>query len=376
MSYEIQDKLSLKILLNDEEFLFSRANSLGFLHMVQSTKVGVPMLHMALQDNVDFLAESKHLADGARIQIILAARSGKSRTFVFRLNSYRRTPSSGGYQYELDGYLDTSTYWHASTKDPIRGTSYSAIGKIAKACGLKFVGDQTADSQVWLPCNTRYHEWARLISERGFRSDSSCMQLGLNFDKTLVYKDLSFVRPRVKILKFGSYQKDTILVTDAVPRAAPGSMNHFSGYSEALVEQDLLATDPNRTHSKINVSKGERETSLLVNTKVKGAVEQSRVVFAPIDCGNSHPEYEKALYQNRRLNNLYSSRLDVVTPDDTDLKLLDRVSIALDKTTTYLQAYSGDYFVSARAIYIRSNEYFEKIELLRKAVNTGLQDAA
>lgn len=375
MSYEIKDKLSLKILFNNEEFLFGRANSLNFLHMVASTKIGVPMIHLSLQDNLDTLSESKHLADGARIQVVLAGRDGKNTTYVFRVNSSKRTPRSGGYLYEIDGYIDASTYWHASTPDAIKGTSYKALSQIASRCGLAFQGDQTADEQVWIPRNIRYNEWARQISERGYRSDNSCMQLGLNFDKTLTYRDITNARAVSGNFLFGEYRRDSILVTDIQPDNSAGSMNHFSGYSDELVEQDVNRAGVYRRNSSVQVQKGEGESSLLINSKIKSAVGQSKIAFAPIDVGNSHPEYEKALYQNRRINNLFSSKLSLVTPSSTNIKLLDRVQVTLDKTTAYLKMYSGEYIVGTRVIHVQSNEYFEKFELLRKSVGIGLQDA-
>lgn len=367
MSYEIKDRLSLKVVFNDDEFLFGRVNSLDFIHMVASTRIGVPMLHMALQDNVGFLSETKHLADAARIQIVVAARANsKSNTYVFRLNSYKRTPNSGGHRYEIDAYPDCSTYWHASQQDPVSGTSYSALSQIASTCGLNFSGDQTADQQVWLPSNTQYHEWARLISERGFRSDTSCMQLGMNIDRSLVYRDLSNdVLPSVQ-LYFGGYKDGFVMISDAVPTTAAGSMNHFSGYADRMVEQDLSAAP--RTNDSVNVNLKAGEGSLQINPRVKRAVQRSSVRFAPIDPGNVHSEYERALYQNRRLNNLFTSRLEVVTPEPTALSLLDVVSVTMEGNQDYLRSYSGNYRLASRVIRVQGNEYFEKFELLRKTI--------
>lgn len=375
MSYDIRDKISIKILFNDEEFVFSRANSLIFLHMVSSTKLAMPMLHMALQDNLDSLSESKNLVDASRIQIVLKGRDDRTTTYVFRLNSSNRTPNAGGYRCEIDGYLDAVTYWHASTQTSIKGTSYKAISQIASTCGLGFSGDQTSDSQVWIPRNIKYNEWARQISERGFRSDSSCMQLGLNLDKTLVYRDLATERARTAIFLFGEYKAGTVIATDVQPEVLSGSMNHHSGYASMLVEQDLDSQDIFKPTSSVQLRREEGDRSLQVNGRVARAVEQSNVAFAPIDVGNSHPDYEKALYQNRRINNLFSSKLLLVTPATTNIRLLDRVSVSLDKTNEYLKAYSGYYHVGSRTIFVQGNEYFEKFELLRKFSSVTLQDA-
>jgi hypothetical protein len=375
MSYEIRDKLSLKLLFNDEEFIFRRANSLNFLHMCASTKVAVPMLHLSLQDNLDSLSTFSNLGDGAKIQVVLANGQGPSSTYIFRLNSSHRQPLEGGYMYDIDAYLDVPTFWNASPTEPLRGTSYKTIETIAKNCGLGFSGDQTADSQIWLPRNMQYHAWAKEICNHGYRSDFSCMQLGLDLDKTLNYKDLSESRKRTKLFNFGEYRSGSVLVTDIQPMVASGSMNHLSGYADMLVEQDLSREDINRVTNSVSINKSLGEKALLVNSRVKGVVPLSRVNFTPISAGNTHSEYERAFYQNTRINNLHSSRISLVTPDNTNVRLLDRVSLTLDETTTYLAAYSGDYIVGSRTIYVKGNTYFEKLELLRRSMNTEVKDS-
>ena len=376
MAFELENRLSLKVLFGEEEFLFDRANSLDFLHMSCSTRVGVPMLHMAVQDNIDSLRESKHFSDAAKIQIVIKAKDDTfATTYAFRLNSYRRTASSGGYRYELDAYVDANTYWHASSVVPKKGSSYSAIKGIAEDCGLKFEGDQTVDTQLWIPRNIPYHEWARQISERGYRSDKSFMQLGLNFDKTLVYRDLSAkAAPKAKFA-FAEYVAGFITTTDVQPSTSSGSMNHYSGYAETHVEQDVETATLHRSNSKVEIDKKASEGTMMINSKIKNAVKQARVTFAPIDIGNVHPAYEQALYQNRRQNNMFNVRLDLVANSATKLHLLDLVTVNLDSASDYLKTYSGDYHIASRVVFIKGFEYFEKFELVRKTMNINLKDS-
>jgi hypothetical protein len=359
MTYELQDK----------------ANELDFFHMVASTRISVPMLHMALQDNIDSLASSTNLADGSRIQIVLSARGGKSTTYEFRLNSFKRQPAGGGYRYEIDAYLDAPTYWHTSRTDPFKGTSYEAMAHIASRCNLNFSGSSTSDSQVWMPRNMRYHEWARSIADYGFRSDSGFMKLGLNLDKTLVYKDVIDETPSIKNMVFAEYTPNGIMISDAVPAASSGTLNHYSGYQDSLIEQDVMNASVFKENKNVTVSKGIGQKSLLVNSKIKQAVDQSRILFNPIDPGNTHANYERAGYQNERMNALFSSRIEVVTPQATDLRLLDAVTLVFDKGSEYLQAFSGKYVIASRAVRLEGNEYFEKFELLRRSVNTELRDS-
>ena len=375
MSYEIQDRVSLQLLFNDKEWIFNRANELDFVHMVASTRISVPMLHLALQDNLDSLSSSTNLADGARIQIVLSARGGRSVSYSFRLNSFKRQPSGGGYRYEIDAYLDVPTYWHTSRTDPFKGTSYEAIAHIASRCGLNFSGSSTSDAQTWIPRNMRYHEWARDIADYGFRSDSGFMKLGLNLDKTLVYKDVIDETPSIKNMVFAEYTTNGIMISDAVPASSSGTMNHYSGYQDSLIEQDVMNANVFKENKNVTVSKGLGQRSLLVNSRIKSAVDQSRISFNPIDPGNTHANYERAGYQNERMNGLFSSRIEVVTPQSTELRLLDGVTLVFDSGTEYLQAFSGRYIIASRAVRLQGNEYFEKFELLRRSVNTELRDS-
>lgn len=369
MSYEIQDRLSLKVLFNGEEFLFGRANSLEFLHMVQSTKIGVPMLHMALQDNVGFLSQSKHLGDGAIIQIILSSRSeGKTTSYVFRLNSFKPTPNSGAYRYEIDGYLNCPVYWHASQRESIEGTSKSVLSKIAALSNLYFSGDETSDDQIWIPGNRYYYAWAQEIASRGFRSDNSCMQLALNLNRLVTYKDISAPSQPTERFNFGGYLQGTLLASDVTPMLASGTLNHHAGYADMLVEQDTEVED-SQVNSKVQVSLQSSEGGLQVNSNVKGAVERSTVRLAPIDVGNVHPNYEKAFYQNRRISSLFSTQVSVVTPALTGLNCLDTVGLTVDQAYDYLQSYSGNYRVGSRTIWVSGNDYFEKLALFRRTIN-------
>lgn len=372
MTYELQGRLSLKIVFNNEEFLFKRANSFDFIHMVCSTRIGVPMLHMALQDNIGFLSETKHLGDAARIQIVVSGRDNSSQTYIWRLNHFQRQENGGGIRYEIDAYLDCSTYWHASTKEAISGTSKKVLSTIASNCGLLFDGPETSDDQLWLPRNRNYFEWAQSIAERGYRADGSCMQMGLNFNRVITYRDLADPRPVAARFNFGGYKEGTMLASAVSPSMSSGSMNHFSGYADMAVEQDLETSSVTNPVAQVQVALKSSEGSLQMNSQVKKAIERSRVRFAPIDTGNVHPNYEKALYQNRRVNNLFSTRVDLVTPNVTNVNLLDTVDVTIDGPYQYLKPYTGQYQVSSRVIRLLGNEYFEKLELLRKTINGSL----
>lgn len=363
MAYEIEGRLRLKIYFNDTEFPFDRVNSLDMLHISSSTRIAVPMLHMRLQDSVEYFANTDLLADGAKITLVMQPwESPASDTYVFRLNSFKKPMNAAGTAYEIDAYLDLPLYWHGSQMDPIANTSAGAIQSIAEKCGLTAETSSTVDKQVWFPRNIPYFEWARQISERGYRSDRSCMQMAVTTRKKLRYLDMSDPPETAGQFMFPDAAAGYIYTTDFLPVAAAGSTNHTSSYKETRVEQDLLG-DLNPSHKTVNVRK-LNSGSLLVSSEVRGKVPQQRVRYAPIDVGNVHADYEKALYQNRRLSNLFQNRVDIVTPERTKLGVLDFVNLTIDISSSYSpKRYNMDYWVTSHVIYIHTNNYYEKFEL-------------
>lgn len=376
MSYELQGRLNLKLLFNGWEFPFQRANSIGFLHMSSGSQIGVPMFHMVLQDNTEVLSQVNRLNDSSLVQIVIQeGEQPDSNSYSFRTNYVKRTPNDGGYSYEFDGYFDCVKYWQESTAEPITATSSGAIKQIAETCDLKFEGDTTTDSQTWWPRNRLYHEWVHSIKEHGFRTDTSCMRAALNFDRTLVYKDIANIKKIAAKFSFADPQPGFLLVTDAQPVQASGTSNHFSGYADQVIEQNLSEDTFNRITKEIQVKKRAGEGSLLMSSFVKKSLKQANVSFGPISPGNAHVEYMKAAYQNKRLNGLYSSGLDVITPQNTDLKVLDMVSINMEKADGYLKMYSGQYIVANRTIYISGSNYSERLNLRRNTLNAQLADS-
>jgi hypothetical protein len=192
--YSINDRIHIGVYFNGEEFPFDRVNALDCLHMSCSTKVGVPMLFLKLTDALGWITnQPRILSDSTRITIVIRTSNDSTQsTYSFRLNSAKHQMISNvGASYEMDAYFDVPKYWHGSAVTPIKGTSNEVLTQIAGYSDLIYKGTSTSDSQVWWPRNTQYHEWARRVSERGYVNDQSCMQLGLDLEETLVYRNIS-----------------------------------------------------------------------------------------------------------------------------------------------------------------------------------------
>lgn len=380
MAYEIQGRISVKILFGTQEFPFDARNTLEFLHMTSCTRIGVPMVHLSVIDVVRFFDSSAALSDGLPITVVLTVPSDEterdSRVYNFRMNSFKKEQTPGGYRYQLDGYINAPEYWHSSTFRSIQGTATATLKKIAESCGLKFEGVSTADRQVWMPRNQYHHLWARQIASRAYRSDTSCMQLGVDLTGTMIFKDINegSDRPTADIA-LAVPKQGFLLATDFCPQTFSGSLNHLSGYSSIRVEQDPRQSNVHNSHRSISVTKRAKEGSLLLNRDLHSKTQQARVKFGPINPGNVHSNYEKAYYQNLRFSNLFSSGLEILLAEPSRVKLLDNVNVQLDSPDSFTATYSGVYRTVSRTIYVQGSTYYEKLGLARRSLNAPLSNS-
>lgn len=375
MAVEIEGRISIKVFIASKEIPlgYGAGCALKRLHMSCSTRVGVPMLHMHIDDNVDFLQTSKLLYDNALITIVIGPPSGGATTYEFRLNSYKYNSSmvTSGRQLEIDGYINSTKYWQDSAYAGMKGTSSEVISSVASKCGLNYLGDSTSDNQFWYPRNIHYHEWVRRIVERGYKSPTSCMQSGLDLTKTLVYKDISAEDKAKAQVKIAVRAEGFLTAVDVQQVSRPGSSNGLGGFSSSRIEQDLM--NPTFTaRNKVSVKPDKGSVSM--NKEVKSSVTAGKVIFGPIDPGNVHEFYEAALYQNRRITNLYSNCMELLFAEPTGLKLLDVVNINMDNENRSVTAIQGNYRVSSRVVYFNGVDYMEKVEVAAKSYGYSSND--
>ena len=371
MALDVQGRISLKMYMNGMELPINYGTGIvvNFIHMSCSTRIAVPMIHISLNDPIDFLLNNKLLFDNCLITIVIGDQSAQSTTYEFRLNSFTNPGSavSDSRNIEIDGYLNLTKYWQSTSVTQFTGTSSALLGDISSKCALNYVGDKTSDSQTWFPRNLPYYEWARIVSERGYKSDTSCMQMGVDLSKTLVYRDIASMESPISRINIGKPKPGCIFGIDASPSSSPGAKNNLSGYSSSIIEQDLV--DPtHKATSKVRLSTRSENKSLAMNLQVKNEAGLGRVRFGPIDPGNVHPNYEVALYQNRRITNLFVNKLEVLVKEPTNLKLLDCVYIDLDNDNRDISKLGGTYRLSSRVVYFQGMDYMEKLEFASRSV--------
>jgi len=376
MSYEIEDRVSIRIFFEEEEVLFSQVNSLNFLHMSSSSKIGVPMVHLSLSDPTELISKRKLLGEGSRIKVIIASGYGFSdtRTYLFRLNKHRKLGAAPATTYELDGYLDVPGYWIQTALKPRKGTSNDVLASIAEDCGLEYDGEVTTDEQVWLPANRRYHVWARAIAEHGYKSETSAMKLGLDLSGKLLYRDICDLSESDHKVTLSSKVKDHIQATDFRPTTSAGFNNVRHAYKSASVYQSItkVSNTLNTFDEEVIVDQHSDEVTFLRNSQLSDQLTRGPVNFRPLDFGNVHDNYHRSTYQSARLNSLFSLGGSLITGEVTKVKLFENVNVILSASagTESETPFSGIYKTLSRSVYVNAGNYYEKLELLRRAYST------
>lgn len=365
MAYSLKDRLFASILFNGVEFPFE-INALDFIHISSSVRTTLPALTFKVTDVTKFLTVNNFLVDGTQITVTVGKEKQKS-SFSFRLFSFTEAPGTSPV-YTIRGYLDSPLYWTSSLSEFQKGGSNTVLANLASMCGLRFSGTNTSDSQVWIPQNLRISEFARRVREHGWINEGSCMQMGVTSSKELRYRNVSnFAQFPVKDffdLTKVTDQVKPITAYSVVNKA--GFFNVNSGYGSTRISQSVLEDDAEV--SSLTLQKNS--SKLMVNRSVKNAILQNKVMFSPIDVGNVHSNYERAVYQNQRLGSLFTLGMDVMTPEFSEADLLDVVSVSVETPEIKgSKQYSGKYLLTSKVLYVKGANYYEKLELVRHGLN-------
>lgn len=373
---EVENRLYTKLKFAGKEFPLLRVNSVNFIHMSASSKVGVPMFHLSVNDPTGYFEKEKILGDGIPVEITVAPKPDSPivHKYEFRLNKLTKKHTEPNTVYEMDGYLNKHKYWHTTTREYTEGLASDVLRKIAGACDLKYDGEDTADFQIWWAGNRRYFDWAWNVARRAYLSEEACLQLGLDFDGSLRLKDVTKLDTVNHKMTFMEPRPGFILATDLQPITDSGTNNHVSGYQDARVYQNLMrnAAEFNVFDNaiKVNATKGER--SFTRNKVLQGETDSARTQFGPLSFDAMHPMYQRAIYQNARLDSLFGLTVAVVTPEATRIKLFDNIEVTINYPEDPLQPrysrhLSGIYKVVSKAIYVNGNNYYERFTMSRRA---------
>jgi hypothetical protein len=250
----------------------------------------------------------------------------------------------------------------------MQGTSSEVIQQIATKCGLSFDGISTSDSQLWLPRNRTYAEFARSVCERGYVTDGSYMVLGLDHQGVLHYKDVNNLPdPKVNLV-LGQTIGGSYVVADYMPKTSSGLSNKMQGYQNTRFQQSMISSTLSESHESVTFNPDV--SSVLLNQAISQKIGSGYRSFSGIDVGNVHPSYEKAYYQNKRFAATYSLGVEFLMLTPTDLTLFDKFTFSVDTEAQKTDvSYAGTYTVAAKALYIQGASVGEKILGVRQGTN-------
>jgi hypothetical protein len=372
MSVQQKGSLQLSMTIGNTPLPGTRLVDIGYLHIGSSTRLAIPTIHLKIGDSSDFLIGNQLLYDGSPISVTIGVPDAGVATYNFILNSY--TPDTTGSRVvELDGYLDLPLYWNNTSITPIQGSSSSALGKIASACGMQFSGDSSSDSQVWYPRNRFFYDFAQDIAEHGYTDDYSCMVLGCDLTGKLIYRNLALQSSSLQTtsISVGVMKKGFLWSPSASFKFKSGSMNHLSGYASSIINQSALSTSYSTLTDTVKIKGDIKNRRVQINKSLKDSLYKTgRTFISPIDCGNTHPNYSVAAYQNKRLMSTYVIKGEIILNSPSSLSLLDPVNISIDSAQRPdLAKYSGAYTVSSKVIFSDGVSYYEKIEVMSRSAS-------
>ncbi len=372
MGYIIQGRIEVSIFIDDIEYPLDSVNALNYLHIATTAVQKMPTLSLSITD-VEHVMERIGLQDGIPLRVAIKPQNGDMRTYRFRKFNHTRTFNGDAYVFDITGYWDAPLYWNTTSATTMRGASNEVLEQIANKCGILYEGTPTSDVQLWCPQNQSWSAFAIETASAGYVDPTSCMCLVFDRDGTLRYKNLNKLDDSgIKILAY-QYAEDAFTAVDIHVVTASGFNNALSGYQNMRYKQSLVLDE---VHTQIDQLAFTPDTrSPQYNKALKDKLTRGPVRFGPIDVGNVHPEYEKASYQNMRYKNLFSLHVEALLIQPSSIKLLDKLSIAVQKEDTGQDsANSGTYVVSGHAIYVQGANYSEKVLLSRHGTNENYVD--
>jgi hypothetical protein len=369
MPYSVQGRIEVTILINGTEFPLDAINTLNYLQIAWTTRTILPTFRLGVFDGRHVL-DNLDLQDGIPVSIVVKPLGFNSVTFNFRKYDHTKTFNGSGFTYEMDGYLDFPKFWTGTTLAGIRGTSSDALSSIASQCGLTFDGVATSDSQLWMPRNRTFGEWAYAIKKRGFISETSYMELGINPDGTMVYRDVTQLPAPQVTLILGQFKQGAFTAMDYMPKARSGLNNKMTGYQNTRYQQSMVIADSLSTpNSTVDIQPDT--TAPLYNKTVQGLVQRGYQSYGGIDVGNTHDNYERAMYQNIRVANTYSLDVEFLVQTPTNMSLFDTFTFSVDQESNKQDApYAGTYTTVGRSMLITGAQFAEKILGTRQGLNT------
>lgn len=346
------------------------------ISIIQSVNNLTPVMQAKIVDTAGLHARFNAFADGAPIEVSIGP--GLTATGInkfIRFNMPKVQNNRGADIITFSAQIpQASSLRNLQQKAYSQMPSSAAIAAIAGRIGLPLISDVTSDVMTWLPNNRPIGQWLRHVADHGWASAQSAMHLtsGGRGDGnwSLLYKDVMQAAqssPMARIVTDGYQGSNDITSWGTLWRSHSGTLNSMLGYNGIVQQVNIQGL----TKQFQNVAARLSTASFNMSSAVKGIVADLPRIFLPRDNGNVHKNYAQAEHQNDRLKATFTSFLTVITPDYTNLQVLDPVEAVVYINDQVNATQTGKYVVHSRTQHTSGNMYRELLVLASQGVNAG-----
>lgn len=333
----------------------------------------LPTLELSMGDILPD-SEFPSLYDGMPVVITIEnITDGVQHRMPFRVFYYGADPNAETAEITISCYYDAVDLFKNASFSAVEGRSHELAKQLASQNGLLFEGDPTSDAQVWIRAGTTGGQFLQHITERAYKDNKSCYAscvtrmgdlrfFNLTTRKSLRSEWLFTQRPDVD----ADEGSTDVWFTNPIQRSNSGLFNRWRGYGVYASQYNLMTGEKDDVY----VDEIDKSTSHInMNSAI---AEPSRYISGPVNCGNTHENYFRAIIQNQQNLALYSNDLQVDVNAYKGIKLLDRVDVVHleDTEETLRQPMNGSYFVDTVVTVVTSQKVNSRYNLTREGFTT------
>jgi hypothetical protein len=371
----ITDKIFIDLKI-DGNSIPEAFNLISTIALTEGNNALFPTCMLVLNDLSGYLKDELNLVDGNSLSITVGRKADDVGTVTrqYRVFGTKAPAHPAGAQLRIAAIYDAPAFTTANVTEAFKGTTGQLFEKMAKTCLLTYDGPgiKTNDSQIWYNvCKTRA-AFAQEVVRRGYINDHSCMGYVLTSLGILKYKNLmELLEKEPKFTLFhnvpeGGARGTAYQIKQARDSSNAGLVNTWQNYGSTRISHSLSGTQA--IDEKLEVKTAGNY--LPINQQISDTVVKSRVEYTVLDCSNTHPKYERALYQNTRLASLFCEKQSVLVTECTDIQLYDTVYYRQADADLMKAAEPTDiYLVVGKSVYVKGGQsYGERLELVRMSV--------
>lgn len=313
---------TIQLVLNGYEYT-SDDISLEYLVVYESVQLSLPsvVIHGKVPESksIEFLS-SDNVTGKLVISKIVDNTTNKIVDMPVKVFSVK-----GGSNEESSELLITLIYNWKFALDSNYYYLTASSSMLFRAVGLsqgfyKTYISSSSDTMTWINPGQRGVNFLNDVSSAAYASNSSCFLWGVRANNELIYRDISVDNPALQNKIYLVNGSKNIAMGHRIDSNI-GIFNGTYGYGR---NTDLYHYEDNTLDTSLGATYVKPEGTQVLITK---SVDQG-TFRSPMDAGNTHENYQKAILQNLRLKSAYNTKITFPLYDDnSDIQLLEDVTV-------------------------------------------------